>query len=225
MVVVVVAAVLVPGARAADRVQYAQTFTTPVPGAPTGTDTQILYSNPNDANAKPIPVRREVFTFPAGTTYDESVVPDCTASDLELMLFGKEACPADSWMGGGQGDTSMAGFDNSEQGVDLDGWDDGGVLVLLGGSHDIQPMRFVTRVHRRGQVVTVDVPRTPGGPPDGESALRRVHNVFAARTLGARAYMRTPHSCPPSGLWTFEGEFTFSDGYVESHTYRMPCTR
>jgi hypothetical protein len=38
-------------------------------------------------------------------------------------------------------------------------------------------IRFVTRARRGGHVVTVEVPRTPGGPPDGESALRRVHNL------------------------------------------------
>jgi hypothetical protein len=199
-------------------------FTTGAPGAPTGTDTQLLYKNPNDPNAKPIPVRKEVFTFPAGTTYDESVVPDCTASDLEIMVMGKSACPPDSWMGGGQGDTSMAGFDNSEQALDVDGWDDAGVLVLLGGSHDL-PIRFVTRAQRVGQVVTVNVPQTPGGPPDGESALRKVHNVFAARSLGDRAYMRTPRTCPPNGAWTFKGNFTFSDGAVENDVYQMPCQR
>src|SRR4051812_33992666 len=99
-------------------------FTSSVPGTPAGTDTRILYKNASDPNAKPIPVRREVFTFPKGTTYDEAVVPDCTASDLEIMLFGESACPAESKMGGSTGeDTSMAGFDNTEQAVDVIGWD------------------------------------------------------------------------------------------------------
>jgi hypothetical protein len=218
------AAVVAPGAQAGVRADYQQMFTTSAPGAPTGTDTRILYKNPNDPNAKPIPVRREVFTFPAGTAYDESVVPDCTATDLEIMLFGKSACPPDSWMGGGQGDTSMTGFPGAgETALDVDGWDDAGVLVLLGGAHDF-PIRFVTRARREGQVVTVDVPRTPGGPPDGESALRRIHNVFAPRSLGARAYMRTPPTCPPSGVWTFRARFSFSDGVVEDDVSRMPCT-
>jgi hypothetical protein len=224
-VVAAVAAGTAPSAQAGARADYKQMFTTSVPGASTGTDTQILYENPADPNAKPIPVRREVFTFPAGTTYDESVVPDCTASDAELMLFGRSACPADSWMGGGQGDTSMTGFPGvGETALDVDGWDDAGVMVLLGGSHDLG-IRFVTRARRVGQVVTVDVPRTPGGPPDGESALRRVHNVFAARSLGGRAYIRTPRKCPRSGAWTFRAQFTFADGVVEKDVSRMPCMR
>src|SRR3954454_14238907 len=100
IVLVAVMGALAPCARAGVRADYAQMFTTATPGAPTGSDTQILYKHPSDPNAKPIPVRREVFTFPEGTTYDEGVVPDCTASDLQIMVFGKAACPADSWMGG-----------------------------------------------------------------------------------------------------------------------------
>src|SRR5436190_13177769 len=92
-VLAVAAAALAPSAQAGVRADYKQMFTTSVPGTSTGTDTQILYKNPNDPNAKPIPVRREIFTFPEGTTYDEKAVPDCTASDAELMLLGKSACP------------------------------------------------------------------------------------------------------------------------------------
>ena len=83
-----------PTAYAGPRVDYKQAFTTSKPGRSTGTDTQLLYKNPSDPKAKPIPVRREEFTFPAGTTYDAAVEPDCTASDAEIRLFGKSACPA-----------------------------------------------------------------------------------------------------------------------------------
>jgi len=208
-------------AHAGPRADYKQAFTTPVPGASTGTDTQILYKNPSDPNAKPIPVREEVFTFPAGTQWDSSVVPDCTVSDLELELFGKSACPADSWIGGGQGDTIMTGF-GGETALDVDGFDNDAGVRLLGGAHPFGP-RQATRAIRRGEVVTVEVPRSPGGPPDGESALRRVHNVFAPRSAGGRDYTRTPPVCPASGHWTFQARLTFADGVVEHDSYDMPC--
>ena len=83
-------------------------FTTPVPGTSTGTDTQILYKNPSDPEARPIPVRQE---------------------------------------------------------------------------------------------------------------------VFAPRSLGQRAYIRTPRRCPSSGYWRFKAQFTFADGVVERDTYRMACRR
>jgi hypothetical protein len=222
--VAAVAAALAPAAQAGPRADYKQMFTTPIPGASTGTDTEILYKHPNDPAAKPIAVRREVFTFPKGTTYDESVVPDCNATDLELMVFGRDACPAESWMGGGQGDTTMTGFPGAgETPIDVDGFDDAGELVLLGGTHD-PPIKFVTRAIRKGQVVTVEVPRSPGGPPDGDNALRYVHNVFPARSApDGRAYIRTPLTCPRSGFWTFKASLTFSDGVVEKDVYKMPC--
>ena len=219
------AAVAAPSAQAGARADYKQMFTTSLPGKSTGTDTRILYKNPSDPSAKPIPVRREVFTFPAGTTYDESVVPDCNASDAEITLSGKAACPPDSWMGQGLGDTTMTGFPGAgETAIDVDGWDDAGELVLFGRDHQ-SGIGFVTRARRKGQVVTVEVPRTPGGPPDGESALRQVHNVFAARSLGARAYTRTPRRCPRSRVWTFRARLTFADGVTENDVYRMHCKR
>src|SRR4051812_41880866 len=199
-------------------------FTTPVPGTSTGTDTQILYKNPNDPKAKPIPVGQEFFTFPEGTTYDGSVVPDCNASDLEIMLFAKDACPAASWVGGGIGDTTMSGFDNSERALDLDAWDQGDHVVLYGRDHQLG-VGGIERVNQHGQTFTVDMKPSPGGPPDGMTAIRRVHNVFPARMEGNRAYIRTPPTCPSSGAWTFTARFTFTDGVVENDRYDMPCQR
>jgi hypothetical protein len=224
-VVVATALGVAPDANAGVRADYKQMFTTSVPGKSAGTDTRILYKNPSDPKAKPIPIRREVFTFPAGTTYDESVVPDCTASDPEILLLGKSACPAASRLGGSKGDTSMTGFPGPpETAVDVDGWDQGGDLVLWGRDHQFG-IGAVTHARRKGQVVTVEVPRTPGGPPDGENALRRVHHVFPARSAGKRAYMRTPRKCPKSRFWTFRAQFTFADGAVEKDVYRMRCKR
>jgi hypothetical protein len=153
------------------------------------------------------------------------VVPDCTASDAEILLFGMSACPAASHIGSSQGDTSMSGFGAGEDPIDMDFWDDAGVLVLWGRSHQFPAIGAVARGHQKGQTMTVDVPRSPGGPPDGESAVRRVHNVFPARSAGRRAFVRTPRKCPRSGRWTFRAQFTFADGAVERDVYRMRCKR
>ncbi|HEY0632324.1 MAG TPA: hypothetical protein VGC98_09735 [Thermoleophilaceae bacterium] len=221
---VAIAMGVAPSASAGVRADYKQTFTTSTPGRSTGTDTRILYKNPSDPKAKPIPVRREVFTFPAGTTYDESVVPDCTASDTQILLQGTSACPAASRLGGSIGDTGMTGFPGPDTAIDVDGWDQHGDLVLYGRDHQFG-IGAVTRAVRKGQTVTVEVPRNPGGPPDGELALRRVHHVFPARSAGRRAYMRTPRKCPRSGFWKFSARFTFSDGVTENDAYRMRCKK
>jgi hypothetical protein len=119
----------------------------------------------------------------------------------------------------------MTGFPGAgETPMDIDVFDDGHAFLVLGGAEGF-PLRFATRARREGRVITVDVPRAPGGPPDGESVLRRVHNVFAPRSLGERAYVRTPSVCPRSGVWTFRARFTFADGAVEEDTHRMPCNR
>ena len=210
-------------AHASPRVDYEQTFSTPAPGAATGVDTRIVYSHPDDPNAKPIPVRREVFTYPKGTKFDGSAVPDCTASDLELQVFGPAACPPESRIGGGDEGTFMTGFGPDETAMEIDIFDDGSVFVVLGNPTELPPLRQATRARRQGRVITVDAPRMPGGPPDGESAIRRVHNVIDARSLGELAYIRAPAKCPPSGVWKFKASFTFADGVVEKAAHRMPC--
>jgi hypothetical protein len=220
------AAALPAAAYAGPRFDYKQVFTTARPGASTGIDTQILYKHPDDPNAKPIPVRQEVFTFPRGTRFDESVVPDCTVPDLVLRLQGESACPPESWIGGGHGNTTMTGFPGAgETPIRANAFDYGsGAFRVLGGPEQF-PLRLVAHGQREGRIRTVDIPPGPGGPPDGESALRRIHNVFPARSLGDRAYVRTPRRCPSTGVWTFKARLTFADGGVERNVYRMPCRR
>jgi hypothetical protein len=209
-------------AHAGPRADYRQVFSTPVPGASTGSDTQILYKHPTDPAAKPIPLRQEVFTFPEGTVFDNSVAPACSASERDLEAQGEAACPPETRVGGGEG-TLMTGFPGEgETPMEVDGFNDGSGLLILGGAKDF-PVRSATRARRQGRVITVDVPRSPGGPPDGESAIRKVHNVFPARSLGRRAYTRTPSVCPSSGVWTFRARFTFADGVVEENVHEMPC--
>jgi hypothetical protein len=220
--VLAAAAALPAAAHAGARADYQQTFTTPVPGASTGMDAQILYKHPDDPNAKPIPVRQEVFTFPKGTEFDNDVVPDCEATELELQIQGEAACPPESRVGEGEG-TLMTGF-GGENAMEVDIFDAGDGVLILGGSKDPE-IRSATHARRDGRVTTVDVPRSPGGPPDGESAIRRVHNVISAFSAGDRAYMRTPPVCPRSGVWTFHAKLTFADGAVEENTHEMPCER
>jgi hypothetical protein len=52
-----------------------------------------------------------------------------------------------------------------------------------------------------------------------------VHNVFPARSLGDKAYVRTPRTCPRSRVWTFKLRAAFADGVVEGYVHRMKCRR
>ena len=222
----VAAAALPAAAPAGQRFDYKQVFTTDRPGAPTGIDTRILYKHPDDPDAKPIPVRQEVFTFPVGTRFDESVVPDCTVSDVELRLVGVSACPAETWVGGGHGNKSMTGFPGAgETAILANAFEYGSGRFRVLGEAEQLPLRFIAHGRREGRTNTVEIPQSPGGPPDGESALRRIHNLFPPRTLGRRAYLRTPRTCPSTGVWTFKARLTFADGAVERNVHRMPCRR
>jgi hypothetical protein len=213
-------------ALAGPRVVFKQWFSTAVPGASTGVATKILYRHPDDADAKPIAVRREVFIFPKGTRWGDAAVADCTASEQELETMGEAACPPDTRLGVGQG-TFMIGFPAAgETPMEFDIFDSTGTTFLvLGAPKDGPPLRDATRGRRRGRVVTVDVPRPPGGLPDGESVLRRVHQIIDPHRLGGRASMRTPRVCPASGVWTFKARFTFADGVVDRAVHRMRCRR
>jgi hypothetical protein len=222
----VAAAALPAVAHAGPRFDYRQVFTTPVPGKSAGIDTQILYKHPDDPNAKPIPVRQEVFTFPVGTRFDDSVVPDCKVSDEELRLVGVSACPEESWVGGGHDNVSMTGFPGAgETPISVNAFEYGGGRFRVLGQAEGFPLRFIAHGRREGRTNTVDIPQTPGGPPDGENALRRIHNVFPARSLGRRAHLRTPRTCPSTGVWTFKARLTFADGGVERNVHRMRCRR
>ena len=220
---------LAPGAHAGVRVDYKQAFSTPVPGQSTGVDTQLLYKNPSDPNAKPIPVRKEIFTFPEGTVFDGAAVPDCDAPDIELQLMGDAACPPESRVVYSENDTSMAGFDNSEQALTVNGYDGGpngpDSARVIGTPTDVPVIHGIAHVTNNGQVVTVDVPVSPGGPPDGQSALRRVHNITPPLEAGGHAYIRTPPTCTDSGVWHFQAQFVFDDGASEQDAYDMPCQR
>ena len=80
-----------------DRQTASLTFSTVKPGAPTGSRFDVVWRNPdqpNNPDAKPPSVQTLVVSYAPGTIIDTSAVPQCTASDAELMLFGAGACPA-----------------------------------------------------------------------------------------------------------------------------------
>jgi hypothetical protein len=212
-------------AAAGPRVDFEMRFSKPVPGVSTGVDVRLFYRKPGHPKAKPTPVREERFTFPLGMTSDPASVDACKASDLELMLEGGSACPLGSWIGAGHGDTIMTGPPSKgETPLALDAYADGNVVKLVTQPQGV-PVHFVAHAIAHGRVTTVRIPRSPGGLPDGESTLRRVHNVFPPHSRGGHAFVRTPPRCPRSRVWRFEGRFTFSDGVVETDVYRMPCRR
>ena len=86
-------------------------FIESAPGRASGYRVRIDYTNPDDPEAKPPSVRRVVEVFARGTRIDTSAPARCAATDAELMLAGRSACPRGSIVGNGfiKLDTGMPG--------------------------------------------------------------------------------------------------------------------
>ena len=60
---------------------------------------------------------------------------------------------------------------------------------------------------------------------DAQLLVEEYRAEHEPRELGGHAYIRTPPTCPASGLWHFEAQFVFDDGVSEHDAYDMPCQR
>jgi hypothetical protein len=65
----------------------------------------------------------------------------------------------------------------------------------------------------------------PGGPPDGESAVRSIDFQIPVRTAAGRSLITTPPACPVAGEWKTTATFGFADGSHDSVTSASPCKR
>lgn len=203
------------------------TFGTQHAGQRTPVSLAIDYFDPADSTAKPPAVKTVVLELASGTKIDDSVPERCTAPDAQLLLLGSSACPPASRVGGGEldVDTGVPGparllqrnaalFNNDDQ------------MIMLLETKNGPPSRLVVRLRVEGTRITSEVPPTPGGPPDGFAAVKRVRLTLDARSSGggdsARNYVTTPDSCP-SGGWTNTMTFTYRDGRSFSASSRSPC--
>jgi hypothetical protein len=199
------------------------------PAQSTGVSLAIDYVNPDDPAAKPPAVQKVVMELAPGTAIDDSVPALCQATDQELVAKGPEACPAESKVGGGEIDidTGIAGparilrnnvttLNNRAQ------------LILLLESQTSPPRRLVVRAAVQGATITSEVPPTPGGPPDGFSAVKRVRLRLEPRVTGDQAnlkhYVTTPTACPTRGAWSNKLTFTYRDGLSDTVVSSSPCT-
>jgi hypothetical protein len=65
---------------------------------------------------------------------------------------------------------------------------------------------------------------TPGGFPDGETAIREVTFTMEPRVAGGRSFFTTPPTCPADGGWVTKAEFTFQDGMPDPIDAASACT-
>src|SRR4051794_5677596 len=77
------------------------TYTSQVPGTPTGFVGDMSFQNPENPTLKPHTLKRMALKSPAGSVIDTTVPPQCHASDAQLMIQGPAACPRDTQIGWG----------------------------------------------------------------------------------------------------------------------------
>ena len=197
-------------------------FAARTPGKASTMRLVLRYTKPGKPGAKPSPIRRLVIDAPAGTAFHGARFPSCEATDEELMADGPGACPAASRIGGGP-ITVVTGFGKpfdpfvSPTAVFNDGR---GWVEVSQTSSEPRATIAVTRLAVAGRRISGDIAATPGGPPDGQSAVSTADLAF-----GARRYITTPPRCPRTRSWVTKARFTFADGRTEAVRGTTPCTR
>ena len=195
------------------------------PGALTGLKLRVLYRDPDDPAGKPPAITSAVFRLPKGMRIDTGAVPRCSAGDAEIRAQGREACPAESRVGGGRlvARTGVPGSDRvTADVVVFNGQRELIEVVFLQGTNIVAGLDRLTVA---GNVLTAHPPATPGGPPDGRTAVRRIFLELPARTgAGGRPYARTPRRCR-GGRWRATARYEFADGGETTVRSRTRCGR
>ena len=196
------------------------------PGRPSGYRVRIDYSNPDDPKAKPPSVREVVEVFARGTRIDTGAPERCVASDAELTLRGRSACPPDSIVGTGfiRLDTGVPGPGRFLR-EDVTFLNKTGQLIYLTQDR-ATGARTVVRARVRAHRVVTEAPLLPGAAPDG-TAIDVVRGDFPKlvrmRDGRRRAYVTTPERCAARGYWANRVRFAYHDGTTQREMTRNRC--
>lgn len=204
------------------------TYTTTVPGAPTGLQLNFEFQNPEDPSLKPHAVAKMVVHRPPGGVIDTTVPDQCHASNAELMIQGPAACPPDSKIGDAVvvGDTGSSGPLPRYTRTNITNFNNQDEIVSVGENEDLPLIRPVDRTKIEPDKTTTNFPAIPGQPPpDPFTAFKSYRFLFPPYVRDGRTYNRTPSTCPASGYWTMTIEFTYRDGVTETVESRSPCKR
>jgi hypothetical protein len=194
------------------------------PDSPTGLALHVLFRRAENPNAKPPPLRSAVVRGPNGLRFDSSAVNQCMASDDELRALGPDACPASTRLTVGSF-SAVTGF-----GPPFDPFE-GDDHVFNGPNQLIEVITFkgssaspaFDRLTISGSTLTAHPPKAPGGPPDGEIAVKSLDFGIPVRRAGGRSLITTPPYCPAAGQWTTSATFAFGDGSTDTVASQMPC--
>jgi hypothetical protein len=226
---VVTLAALLAGAGAVwggetDRGGYDLELSTQTPGAPTGLKFHILYKHPGDPEAKPPAVSGAVFELPPGLRIDDDALPQCAASDEDFRAQGRQACPADTHVGTGNliAMTGTPGADPVE--TDVEVYNGDAQLIEVVFFKDTNTVAGMDRVTIEDGKLVAHPPATPGGPPDGRTAVREIRLDLPARAgASGRQYVTAPPECA-TGKWVSRAHYEFEDGGKTVVASESPCT-
>jgi hypothetical protein len=205
-------------------VDFSTRLTSTSPGTPTGLADHILLHRADDPNGKPAPLRSAVFHAPAGVRFDTTAAPQCMASDAEVQARGSDACPPETELTVGSF-TALTGFGPP---VDPFNGDDhvfngpGQFIEIVTANGTFASPGF-DRLTIDGSTLTAHPPVSPGGPPDGETAIRSIDFEIPVVTNAGKALITTPPACPGDGLWRASATFAFADGTSETVGSTTPC--
>ncbi len=171
-------ALLLAGAARAQQSDFSLQFGANAPNTPTAMHLYIVYRKPSDPNGKPSPIRHLVIAAPQGTRIDLGL-PGCAASDQQIMASGPAACPADSQVGQGTL-TALTGFGPPTDPflTDVTIFNTGQGVVEIVRDHNTGATLTDDRIQIQGNVLTGNPPAIPGGPPDGQTAVRTIDFTF-----------------------------------------------
>jgi hypothetical protein len=200
-------------------------FTTRYPNTPTGLDVHVFLRAAGDADAKPSPLRSAVIHGPDGLRFDTRTMDQCTAGDEELKALGPDACPDDTLLDIGTF-TAIGGFGPPADPFVGDDHVFNGpnqiIEVITAKGSSASP--GFDRLTIDGSTLTAHPPMAPGGPPDGESAVRSLDfGIPVRRGEGGRSLITTPPHCPAGGAWTTTATVGFKDGSSDTVTSATPC--
>jgi hypothetical protein len=210
---------LLAGVAQAQESDFSLQLASTTPGAATAMHLYIVYRDPADPNGKPSPIRHLVITAPQGTQINLAM-SRCTASDQQIMVEGPSACPTDSQVGQGTL-TAITGFGPPIDPylTDVTIFNTGQGVVEIARDHNTGATITDDRIQIQGSTLTGNPPAFPGGPPDGQTAVRTIDFTFPASTH----YITTPPTCT-SGQWTSNASFSFADGTTQHVPSTTPCT-
>jgi hypothetical protein len=178
---------------------------------------------PAEENGKPKTETMGVFTLPAGTRIDQTVVPPCVKDDVTLRVEGHSACP-ESHIGNGFASVhSGLGPPVDPFMVDQQWYFAPGEFVALYTKQGTRsPIISIGRVQIRGTSFVAPLDLPPGYPPGTKSAPGETR--LSLGYVGRKGSLfTTPPTCPADGKWISTVELTYEDGSKDVVRDATPC--